>query len=284
MNKKTRYVLLFVVAAFVLSPIIATLGYWEVPCTTYQTKSIPVVYYRLYDPAGTHSYQEITETFSTSLSMKFEAEVSGNKVSTSATVASSASTGVRTIDNNDDPTINGIGKGDVIHGRIFTYRVRIDYIYGINTWGTYTRDEHITLVSYNWNGEMFDYTPADFKARFGVDAPSKLGGAQPAGLMFTVSKGVAKTFTNSLKIETEQSISLGFEFPISGMTVKSKVTTTFKAGYELKVKTYIKDTVSSITQTMHYSGPYSGSVNILADSIIPWFTLYVPRYTPPLVI
>ena len=125
MKKIIRISLVVLIAFATLTPALSAMGYWREDWVETEVRYIPIIYYRVYDPAGTNSYQEVTETVSTALSLKLEAEAGGNKATSTTTVSSSLSTGVRTVDYND-PSINGIGKGDVISGSEIKYTVEIE--------------------------------------------------------------------------------------------------------------------------------------------------------------
>jgi hypothetical protein len=258
-------------------PIVSIQGYYREDFTVYRDKYIPIVHYRMYDPAGSDSYQKIK--YSTSLSTSFEitAKGGGAEETVTNTLSVSMSSSIKTYDGSDSSK-NGLGVGDVICGIEIPVTVRIKGYVMITTRGYYTRITDVDIVNVNWGGQgYFDVSPADYKATYGINAPNPKT-SNPTGFSQLLSAGYEKDFTYKLKSSSAVSLKVGTSFDVYGIEIGLEGKTTISSSKTLQTTIHLEDDSDLIRHYLYFRSGYSSSgTTITPQSMIAWFDAAYPN-------
>ncbi|MHA1303436.1 MAG: hypothetical protein ACTSQE_10635 [Candidatus Heimdallarchaeaceae archaeon] len=233
----------------------------------------PVVNNIIYDPYGELSYQELTNTLSTSVKI----EMSGSAGSTSVSVKTGASLSIsvsfssstRTIDSASLP--NGPGVGDVVLYELLEYEgwligdfrynpnlgIEIDHVDSFQIEkvtsigdGALTRSQFMshwsTITGILYQDKTKTSQIGTYMESFYCTLEDKTGTSGSYHRIITVGQGITKTYTYTVKIEANDYVELKVKIPLPGVKVECSCKVTYGTACSYTTKLYIKDTTQDL--------------------------------------
>lgn len=276
MNKMILLTSVFVITLGIIIPIANIQGYMVFPFMTTEKRDIPVVFYRLYDPAGSDSYQEISVGYSLETSFELEVKGGGSSCTRTVSVSMEMEESTKTYTGSDSSK-NGIGKGDVLIGKAFEATIKVSGHYEYRFGQQRTVIDSITIQSIDWDESWeFAYSPVDFQDVFDMTPPNPSNDMNSySKKKISVSAGYQKDYNYQLTAEESISLEVGCEFSYCGIEFGVSATSTITASQTVSTGIHLEDDSNRINHELYFGTGFSqDSNNFFGQSLIAWFGTY----------